>query len=280
VQTEHKKQDKANLKIIADHHAQLRASTKIITNLQTEADTTAKERLAAVNEENMRMKQAVQAAREEERKHYSEILSQQKKVISARDLVIESLTKRVKEAEKLYEKTRVDANKSARRSKDLETSLEHTQKLLRVATANENNAQVAIDVLQETIDRTSTELEEAFPIKSMKKTRDGSRGQSSWPLWIWEDIMQQLVLGVPPKAVYRSMANVIKRYSPKVGIQPISLTTILRARTVLLVVVQTLAAYRLGKADKFGQLFQDATSRQQISFQNLAISIEEDELYK
>ena len=29
-------------------------------------------------------------------------------------------------------------------------------------------------------------------------------------------------------------------------------TTILCARTVLLVVVQTLAAYRLGKADKFG----------------------------
>ena len=54
----------------------------------------------------------------------------------------------------------------------------------------------------------------------------------------------------------------------------------MRARTVLLVVVQTLAAYRLGKADKFGQLFQDATSRQQISFQNLAISIEEDKLYK
>ena len=92
--------------------------------------------------------------------------------------------------------------------------------------------------------------------------------------------MQQLVLGVPPKAVYRSMATVIKRYSPKVGINPISLPTILRARTVLLVVVQTLAAYRLGKADKFGQLFQDATSRQQISFQNLAISIEEDDLYK
>ena len=54
----------------------------------------------------------------------------------------------------------------------------------------------------------------------------------------------------------------------------------MRARTVLLVIVQTLAAYRLGKAEKFGQLFQDATSRRQDSFQNLVISIEEDELYR
>ena len=228
----------------------------------------------------MRIKQAVQAAREEERKRYSEQLARQKKVIDARDLVIESLTRRTTAAEKLYQKTRVDANQSARRSKDLEATLENTKKLLQVATAKEHTAQVAIDELQETINRTSTELEEAFPIKSMKKTRDGSRGQPSWPLSMWEDIMQQLVLGVPPKAVYRSIVSVIKRYSPKVEIKPISLTTILRARTVLLVVVQTLAAYRLGKADKFGQLFQDATSRQQISFQNLAISIEEDELYK
>ena len=150
----------------------------------------------------MRIKQAVQAAREEERQHYSELLSQQKKVINqqkkvinARDLVIESLTTRATAAEKLYEKTRVDANQSARRSKDLEATLENTKKLLQVATAKEHVAQAAIDELQETINRTSTELEEAFPIKSMKKTRDGSRGQPSWPLWIWEDIMQQLVLG-------------------------------------------------------------------------------------
>ena len=228
----------------------------------------------------MRTKQAVQAAVEKERKHYSALLSQQKKEISAKEIVITSLTTRAIKAEKLYEKTRADANQSARRSNDLASSLENTQKLLRVATAKEHASQVAIAELQSTIDRTSTALEEAFPIKSMKKTSNGKRGQTSWPLWIWEDIIQQLVIGVPPQAVYSSMARTIKRYSPKVDINPISMTTIMRARTVLLVIVQTLAAYRLGKADKFGQLFQDATGRQQISFQDLAISIEEDELYK
>ena len=70
----------------------------------------------------MRIKQAVQAAVEKERKHYSALLSQQKKEISAKEIVITSLTTRAIAAEKLYEKTRVDANQSARRSNDLASS--------------------------------------------------------------------------------------------------------------------------------------------------------------
>ena len=108
----------------------------------------------------------------------------------------------------------------------------------------------------------------------------GQRSQLSWPNFVWEAIIEQLVIGVPPKAVYRSIASQIQRFSPSTGLNPISLTTILRARTVLLVVVQTLASYRLGKAGRWGQLFHDATSRRQISFQNLVISIKEDELFK
>ena len=130
MQVERKKQDKDNMGIIADHHAQLRASNKLITNLQSDAETTAKERLAAARDENMRIKEAVQAAREEERQHYSALLAQQRKAISAKELVIRSLTTRAIEAEKLYEQTRVDANRSARRSKELEASLDSTTKLL------------------------------------------------------------------------------------------------------------------------------------------------------
>ena len=51
-------------------------------------------------------------------------------------------------------------------------------------------------------------------------------------------------------------------------------------RTVLLFIVQTLAAYCIAKADKWGQLFLDETMRRQVSFQNLIISVEEDEIYK
>jgi len=42
------------------------------------------------------------------------------------------------------------------------------------------------------------------------------------------------------------------------------------------VIVQTLAAYPLARAKKWGQLHTDGTGRQQISFQDLVLSIEED----
>jgi hypothetical protein len=73
----------------------------------------------------------------------------------------------------------------------------------------------------------------------------------------------------------------VKTFSPSTTIKyTISYSIIKRSRTVLLVVTQTLAAYRLAKADKWLQLFTDATSRRQVTFQNLVISIEEDDLFK
>ena len=280
MQAEHKTAERASQRIIADHHAELRKTNKTITNLQLDTEVTSKERMRAIADENLRIKQAVQKAREEERSHYAAKLAEKDKKLSAKELVITSLTNRAIRAEKLYEKTRVEANQSARRTKDLQTKVDDTTKLLRASIENERKVRDSLDILQQNMDRTSRELEEAVPIKSLSKTSDGKKGQPGWPLFVWETIIDQLVIGVPPMSVYRSVASVIKRYSPKVGINPISLTTVKRARTVLLVIVQTLAAYRLGKAGKFGQLFQDATSRRQDSFQNLVISIEEDELYR
>ena len=93
--------------------------------------------------------------------------------------------------------------------------------------------------------------------------------------------MEQLVNGTPPAAVNKNIVSHIRRFSPQCAITELpSLWTIHRAHSVLLTIVQTLSAYRLGKANKWGQLFTDGTSRRQKSFQNLLISIEDDELYK
>jgi hypothetical protein len=93
--------------------------------------------------------------------------------------------------------------------------------------------------------------------------------------------MDQLVNGTPPSAVWSNIVLHVKTFSPSTTIKDtISYSIIKRARTVLLVVTQTLAAYRLAKADKWLQLFTDATSRRQVTFQNLVISIEEDDLFK
>ena len=112
-QVKHKKQERASQRTIAEHHAELRKSNKIVTNLQLNAKATAKERLDAIAEVNMRIKQAVQKAREEEHKHYAAKLAEKEKKLKAKELIITSLTDRAITAEKLYEKIRIDANQSA-----------------------------------------------------------------------------------------------------------------------------------------------------------------------
>ena len=105
-------------------------------------------------------------------------------------------------------------------------------------------------------------MELSAPISEIAKVRKGRGGALEWPLFVWDLIMEQLVIGVPPSAVWRSIASVVKQFSPNTTFKhAISLGTIRRARTVLLVVVQMLAACHLGKANKWGQLFHDTTLR-------------------
>ena len=124
-------------------------------------------------------------------------------------------------------------------------------------------------------------LESAFPISEISKERRGNTGAKSWGHMIWELIIEQLVNGTPPSAVNKNIVIHVRRFSPQCVIRELpSIWTIRRARSVLLVIVQTLAAYRLGRANKWGQVFTDGSARRQESFQNLVISIEEDELFK
>ena len=159
-----------------------------------------------------------------------------------------------------------------------------TKKMLAVALPREKSLENVVQHLQDACGDSSLkikELEVMVPHKAIGRVREGRGGQSSWLLHIWELMMKQLVLGVPPSAVYQSIGSTVREYATGVKFEhPIPITTIRRARTVLLVVVQTLASYRLAKANKWGQLFHDATSRRQLSFQNLVISIEEDELFR
>ena len=122
--------------------------------------------------------------------------------------------------------------------------------------------------------------EDFIPIKVFGKICKVKGGTSSWPSYVWEIIIEQLINGTTPSSVNANIMVMIRTFSPSTVIQKLpSIWTIPRARTVLLVIVQTLASYRIAKADKWEQLFIDGTSLRQISFQNLIISIEEDELF-
>ena len=81
----------------------------------------------------------------------------------------------------------------------------------------------------------------------------------------------------PPSAVGENIVANIRTFSPKTVIKELpSKWTVHRARTVLYVIVQTSASYRLGKSNKWRQAFTDGTGRRQVAMQNLLIDIEED----
>ena len=125
--------------------------------------------------------------------------------------------------------------------------------------------------LQDLLDASESKLslmDAAIPIKQIKKTRASNKGRPSWPLYMWDLILVQLVNGTPPSSVNDNIVAHVKKFSPTTDIVDLpSIWTIRRARTVLLIICQTLAAYRLSKADKWDQLFTDATSRRQVSFE-------------
>ena len=100
-----------------------------------------------------------------------------------------------------------------------------------------------------------------LPIKLIGKERIGDKGRPTWPMCIWELILEQLVNGTPPSSINANIVARVKKFLPSTKIKELpSIWTIRLARTVLLVFVQTLAAYRLSLADKWEQLFTDETS--------------------
>jgi hypothetical protein len=87
-----------------------------------------------------------------------------------------------------------------------------------------------------------SELEGACPIQVCGKVRKGQHGATSWPLFIWELILEMLMNGTPPTAISANIVIFIQRFSPRIKIKETpSIWTVCRSRTVLLAVVETLA---------------------------------------
>ena len=93
---------------------------------------------------------------------------------------------------------------------------------------------------------------------------------------MYELIMEQLVNGTPPSAISDNILSFVSTFLPNTIVKELpSIWTVRRTRTILLIVVEALAAYQLAIALCWKQLFTDGTSRRQTFMQNLAISIED-----
>ena len=139
-------------------------------------------------------------------------------MIDAQDVLISSLTNQNKQSAFAATQARREANTSARRAKTVSETLDHTKKLLQASLAREELLKKSVDKLQRDIDQSSDNFDSLaleIPDGGITKSRKGRGGAVSWPNFVWEEILGQLVIGVPPKAVYRSIARIVRRVAPK-----------------------------------------------------------------
>ncbi len=238
----------------------------------------------AMSLQNAAIRDAAWQARIEERHHCSRIVEKNKGKTRNLSLKMTELTNRAISAEKEKRIAVQQAKQSTSRSRSvieitdtLKSRVHQLEKELLIERSANNDLQMKLEECEMEIEKANG----AVPIKEVCKVREGGRGNASWPFFIWELIIEQLVNGTPPSSVNSNIVSLIRTFSPTTKISELpSIWTIRRARTVLLVIVQTLAVYGIAKAKKWEQLFTDGTSRRQVSFQDLIISVEEDELFK
>lgn len=259
-----------------------------MNELAAERDRAINDKLSALRHQSSDIKvavrTAVQSAVRKEREHFAKRVNSVKEKNDTLSSKVTCLRNRAVDAEIEKKNAERQVSFSTRRSESVSlytASLEERVKELEAELTNQRN--LMIDT-QEELDITRASLQEAIdahPIKEIRRYREGQRGQPVWPLFMWELIIEQLVAGTPPSSVNGNIITFVKTICPSINIVELpSIWTIRRARTVIMVMVQTLAAYRIAKADRWMQLFTDGTSRRQIAMQDLIISIEEDDLFK
>ena len=118
------------------------------------------------------------------------------------------------------------------------------------------------------------QVEQAKHKKMKKYRKPGKRGGANvWEDWVVLLVVELLVLGVPPKAIPGSIMTV---YTTLYGSRPDevpSVDFVRRCRSVVQVVGETLAAWRLAESVDWRQIFTDATSRRQCAFQALIVGL-------
>ena len=198
------------------------------------------------------MKVAERSARLEERKHYSNVVDRYKSNAEVLSSNVVLLTSHMVTLELHRKRVEAQVNRSTRRSAEViahSATQEQRVKELEAIVKKQNSQLMELEEEIEWKKNQVQELEKASPIKVFGKIGDGQRGATSWPHFIWELILEQLVNGTPPSSVNANIVSFLRCFSPTTVIKELpSIWTIRHGRTVLLVVVETLATYRLAKA--------------------------------
>ena len=106
-----------------------------------------------------------------------------------------------------------------------------------------------------------------------REVKLGRRGGASWPLWVTEVCCELLVNGSPPSAI---PSNIGTLFATLYGEEPTnipSLNYVRQCRVLVQIVSETITAMKLSVCPNWAEIFFDATTRRQVPFSAVVISL-------
>jgi len=106
-----------------------------------------------------------------------------------------------------------------------------------------------------------------------REVKLGRRGGASWPLWVTEVCCELLVNGSPPSAI---PSNIGTLFATLYGEEPTnipSLNYVRQCRVLVQIVSETITAMKLSVCPNWADIFFDATTRRQVPFSAVVISL-------
>ena len=178
---------------------------------------------------------------------------------------VKAAKKGMREADRLYDKTKEAAAKRlGQLQQEKEEKNQLKDKLTRVLKAQEAQ-----------LDKYKSMVK---PFQSSKRSlkpeiKIGRRGGASWRLWVTEVCCELLVNGSPPSAIPSTIGTL---FAALYGEEPkhIPLVNYVRqCRVLVQIVSETITAMKLAVCTTWAEIFFDATTRRQVPFSAVVISL-------
>ena len=181
---------------------------------------------------------------------------------------VKSAKKARQEAVKLYNKSKEDAARrldQLRHEKEkknlLRDDLTRVIKALQAQEAQLTEYKSIVETFQ------SSKRDLTYEFKA------GRRGGAQWPLWVTEVCCELLVNGSPPSAIPTSILTLFATlYGEEPKIIP-SLNYVRQCRVLVQIISETITAMKLAACPNWAEIFFDATTRRQIPFSAVVVSL-------
>ena len=125
-------------------------------------------------------------------------------------------------SEKGASKSNSLANRSVKRSHDVQeanTAYEEELKDIHAENLQLREEMSSLTDLLEESEKMMVIMKAEVPIKVIGKEKIGNKGRPTWPMYIWELILEQLVNGTPPSSINANNVAHVKNFSPLTNIK-------------------------------------------------------------